>query len=220
VLQIIDPQEAEATGREQNRATYIQEYIDFFKKGFIQKRLQEVLTTPEDQELIPQLIQHSKTKLYQLLFQKLKKNITIVPGSRHPITDYQAKIYINEAIFKTGYALALKNAYSRKKERGKIYQQCVQEICKQLLQEIETKLLSTEDFSDISIKESFMIAPLSYLYKEYKGKEELEVNTQVIREKYYEKIIESFKETCTKNLKKMQNSLKNKKNSKSPYELY
>jgi len=143
-----------------------------------------------------------------------------MPPSYNPISNHRAKLYIHQAMFKTGSAPALVKAYPKKKQRGKIYQQCVQEICKQLIQEIEEKLLTTEEFDDGSIKESFMLAPLFYLYKEYQGKEEFGVNVTKIQERYYERIMNNFKTTCTKNLKKIQNSLKNTKNPKSPLELY
>jgi hypothetical protein len=145
----------EKANRYDERQTYkyldIQEYLESYdhKKEFIAKRVQHVLSEnltfqsgePLDrekimEELSPKILETSKTTFYELLLKETKKS-----NFYYPVSFPQAMKYAKLALFIPGYATTLKQLYPNDEERTSIRQKYIQTITKELLLEIQQRLL-------------------------------------------------------------------------------
>jgi hypothetical protein len=181
------------TERQAHKYFDIQTYIDTsdHKKKYLIKRIQDTLSDNNSfqtkevinrekviEELSPQLIKVSKEKLYHLLLQNIQKF-----EFPYPVPLPQAMKYVKLALFLPGYATTLKHLYPDETERKAIRQQYIQTITKELLLEIQQRLLSEQQFI---AEEYHMWSALLYVYKQYGGQEEISLDLKSLQEKYYQ----------------------------------
>lgn len=161
--------------RESYKYIDIQDYLDTYnqKKEFIIQRVNTVLSDNlsfhQDgildrdkiiEELSPQLIQSSKKTLYELLENDLKKKLFCF----YPVFLADAMKYAKFSLFIPGYSTTLKQLYPDQAERTTIRQNYIQTIIKELVLELQERLISHETFS---IQEYCMWQPLLYVYNRY-----------------------------------------------------
>lgn len=215
----------EKANRYDERQTYkyldIQEYLESYdhKKEFIAKRVQHVLSEnltfqsgePLDrekimEELSPKILETSKTTFYELLLKETKKS-----NFYYPVSFPQAMKYAKLALFIPGYATTLKQLYPNDEERTSIRQKYIQTITKELLLEIQQRLLWEEDFV---WEEYRMRNALLYVYKRYWGEEDFSLEVKSLNGKVYQYEKEKFKNIFSPLQEKMQEK------SADPYQLY
>lgn len=190
-LEKIDSNAAESTWWKANKETYIQEYKDYHRNTFIQKRLIEVLKVDiNDKEALEQQTLHDVEKHFlssckKHIESKLHDSLDYNPLSKRTIIRF-----IIASFFRTWHALVLKTTYPNDKERKALRQKYVQIITKNILSDTETRLA---DSSTFSATEYYMREPLYYLYKRYWWQEDLLATQDSIEttyQQYLEKIFE------------------------------
>lgn len=166
-LEKLDISMAEATKWKTNRASYIADYISFYKENFIQKRIAETLKADinDPKAIEQQILQDVQHKLYSLCIKECSKQRGTHITHNYLSTGKMIK-YIKAAFLQTGHAILLKHLYPDDKQRRSIRQKYVQTIIKNLLTQINT---NAQDIATFSIIEYQMIQPLIYWYEKYWG---------------------------------------------------
>ncbi len=208
MLKILNPQHPLLQSRSENQDRYVKEYLEYCDTAFLTNRIKNILSENLSfgtgelvdreklmEEMSPKIIKAGKETLYNNLKKRIPNQIstfsTLLPrDSRRilnqaitfPIPLHRAMISATTCLFPSGHATALKFLYPKEEERISIRQYFLQTISKELLTEIESRLLSETEFSPI---EYCMREPLLYIYKRYGGREELGVDASIIKEKYY-----------------------------------
>ncbi|MDR0283109.1 MAG: hypothetical protein LBI53_07685 [Candidatus Peribacteria bacterium] len=208
MLKTINPQHLLIEQRSKNQEKYIKEYLEFCDTEYLTNRIKSVLSENLSfgtgelidreklmEEMSPKIIQTGKETLYNALKKLIPHQIstfsTILPKDLRrlsnqaitfPIPLPEAMGCAKKCLFPSGYATALKFLYPNDEERIPIRQYFLQTISKELLTEIENKLLSETEFSPI---EYCMREPLIYIYKRYGGTEDIGIDRSIIKEKYY-----------------------------------
>ena len=181
-LEKLDSNAAKDTWWQEKKDSYIQEYCDFHRDTFIQKRLLTVLKTDiSDKEAIEKQLLHDVTSHFYLSCKKKIEKKWSDTVSYNPLSTRMIIQYMIDAFFKTGYALVLKTIYPDDEERKALRQGYVQTITKNILSDINTRL---SNLSTFSLTEYHMREPMNYLHQKYWWKENLLDNQKIIKEKY------------------------------------
>ena len=216
MLETINPQHELIKQRSDNQDTYVKEYLEYCDTEFLTKRIKNVLSenlsfgTGEMvnreklmEEMSPKIIKIGKETLYKNLQKEipnqgtnfsrpLPNNLVKISNQAitFPISLPKAMGHAKRCLFPSGYSTALKFLYPNDEERIPIRQYFLQTISKELLTEIESRLLSETAFSPVeySMRESLL-----YIYKRYGGTENLGVDVSLLKEKYYEHQKKSYK---------------------------
>lgn len=181
-LEHIDSDQAKSTWWQEHKEQYIEEYKDFHRNTFVKKRLLEVLKVDiNDKEALEKQVLHETKEHFLSSCKKRIERKWIDTLKYNPLTHRMVIKYMINAFFRTGHALVLATAYPDNKERKALRQQYVQTITKDILSDIETRLI---DSSTFSLTEYYMRDPIYTLYKRYWWDKILHKNTKKISANY------------------------------------
>ena len=227
-LYILSPEVAKQIWREENKELYIEEYKSFFRDNFLNKRKQEWNIDTNDLEAVKEkVIPEVKNKFYRYAKKRgtirKEKQETKVPtridwkrGNRLMLK------LMNAAFFDTGNSLLIKTAYPDDKKRRIIRQEYIQIITKEIITEIQERIIQKETFD---MAEYYMINPINHVYKSYWGKgsiakidpKTVEIIDTITKENF-KKDWEKRINTIEKNLnKKIETEEQNQENNKEIY---
>lgn len=190
-LEKLDSDGAQTTWRKEKKESYIQEYCDFHKDSFIQKKLLEVLKVDinDKETLEAQLLHDVEAYFYASCKKKIEKRWSdITPYN--PLSTRMVIGFMINAFFRTWYALVIKTICPDDKERKTLRQKYVQTITKNILSDINTRLANISTFS---LTEYYMREPMAYLYHKYWWQENLlttQHNIETTYQQYLEVIFE------------------------------
>lgn len=157
--------------REMNQKKYIQEYFDWRKQIFVEKRIKKVLTMEwfdinQKDEMRKKMIKNWKEKLMndyaKYIVEKEQKNCDYI-GNYEMKNSAMGKM-VNDTLFHLGYWALLKQIIPDDKERKIERQNIVRTITENCLKEIWPKLTNPKTFDD---KQYYIFEPLLYLLKKY-----------------------------------------------------
>ncbi len=203
-LEKLDGNEAKTTWWKENKAFYIQEYCDFHRDSFVEKRLLEVLKVDinDKEALETQLLQEVEAYFYTSCKKKIEKHWSDITPYNPLSTRMVIESVIN-AFFRTGYGLVLKKLYPNDQERKTLRQKYVQTISKNIVSDINGRLTNLSTFS---LTEHYMREPIVYLYHKYWWQEDLLATQQRIETTYQQYLESVFLKNWAELMEKIENT--------------